>query len=424
MLLPDSVLAGAVRVKILDFGIAKVIEDGSEAGGLSVKTRTGSVVGTPTYMAPEQCRGNMRIDGQADVYALGILLYEMLTGAPPFRSEGFGDLMALHLFAAPRPIEQILPAIPLELAALLRRTLEKTPSVRPTMSELAAALARLSVSDAELQRSEPGEGVDDTATSISAVEIEAAAREAERVATGERSRSRPSLAPHNTTNPAAPSAVGQVTARPLPRRPIFLAGLLGLVVVSGIATSWLLRRPVSLPAPRDGSAPTAAAPPSSAPPASAPASVPTSAPAGAVEVSAVAPAAALTDDPMAELEERVRSSISRGHPSRALRELRKAIRSEPRRATLHELLCLSHLKLGQPGDAIKSCERALQLGFYTGVLTVSERNGMLKTYELTARHFGWEQSPKPASARSLPRHRPMSARRRPTTCPAPSRASR
>ncbi|MFO0579044.1 MAG: protein kinase [Polyangia bacterium] len=334
--------------------MAKVIEDTSEAGGLSVKTRTGSVVGTPTYMAPEQCRGNMRIDGQADVYALGILLYEMLTGAPPFRSEGFGDLMALHLFAAPRPIEQILPAIPPELAALLRRTLEKTPSVRPTMAELAAVLARLSVSDAELQRSEPGEGVDDTATSISAVEIEAAAREAERVATGERSR--PGLAPNNTTNPTAPSAVGQVTARPLPRRPIFLAGLLGLVVVSGIATSWLLRRPVPPPAPREGPPPTAAASPPSAPPASAP----PSAPAGAPESPAAAPAAA-SDDPLAELEERVRGSISRGHASRALRELRKAVRSEPRRATLHELLCLSHLKLGQAGDAIKSCERALQL---------------------------------------------------------------
>ena len=83
MIVPDRERAGRERVKVLDFGIAKM------AAGASgqLKTATGTTIGTPEYMAPEQCTGSTALDGKADVYALGVMLYEMLAGALPFRAE-------------------------------------------------------------------------------------------------------------------------------------------------------------------------------------------------------------------------------------------------------------------------------------------------------------------------------------------------
>jgi serine/threonine-protein kinase len=91
-LVPDPDMVGGERVKVLDFGIAKLAGDTS--GGL--RTRTGSVIGTPIYMAPEQCRGAGNVDHLADIYALGIMLFEMLCGRPPFAAAGLGELFAQH----------------------------------------------------------------------------------------------------------------------------------------------------------------------------------------------------------------------------------------------------------------------------------------------------------------------------------------
>jgi serine/threonine-protein kinase len=80
-------------VKILDFGIAKVV--GGDRGGY--KTRTGVIVGTPQYMAPEQCSGKAEIDGRADVYALGMILYQALCGRVAFDPGGFTDTLLAQL---------------------------------------------------------------------------------------------------------------------------------------------------------------------------------------------------------------------------------------------------------------------------------------------------------------------------------------
>lgn len=142
MLVPDPEVPGGERVKVLDFGIAKLSGDvGPE--GVSIRTRTGAVLGTPRYMAPEQCRGNTPVEEHADVYALGVMLFEMVAGVPPFQSNAFGELVALHMFAAPPPLRLFAPEAPEELLHLVHQMLAKSASERPSMAEVAQRLGQL-----------------------------------------------------------------------------------------------------------------------------------------------------------------------------------------------------------------------------------------------------------------------------------------
>ena len=138
-LVPDPDLPGGVRVKLLDFGIAKVAE---AARGLTAatKTRTGSIMGTPTYMSPEQCRGSGEVDHRADLYGLGCIVYEMVTGQPPFVAEGPGDILAAHILTTPAPPSSLAPGISANLDALTLCLLSKRPEDR---MQSAAELVRL-----------------------------------------------------------------------------------------------------------------------------------------------------------------------------------------------------------------------------------------------------------------------------------------
>jgi eukaryotic-like serine/threonine-protein kinase len=124
--------------KVLDFGIAKLT--GDQAG--SRRTRTGIVMGTPAYMSPEQCEGKGLIDSRTDVYALGILLYEMLTGRVPFAGEGYGEVLVQHLTQPPVKLTTIRAAIPPHVEAVVLKALEKRPEARyPNMEEFMRAMA-------------------------------------------------------------------------------------------------------------------------------------------------------------------------------------------------------------------------------------------------------------------------------------------
>ena len=138
-LVQNPVQPGSFRVKVLDFGIAKLT--GPENKDLSVKTRTGSVLGTPSYMSPEQCRGHGKIDWRSDIYSMGCIVYEMLTGHPPFRGSGYGEVLAQHIYEPPPPLRTLDPTIPEVIEQALLRTLVKNPEQRmQTMDELGQIL--------------------------------------------------------------------------------------------------------------------------------------------------------------------------------------------------------------------------------------------------------------------------------------------
>ncbi len=131
---------GRAKVKVLDFGIAKLVGlDGAQ----EKLTRTGSIIGTPHYMAPEQIQGRPDIDARADVYALGVIVFEMLAGAPPFGGETLGAILMGHLTQeAPRlgglaPEQQVPPWVPDVVARMLAKDpAGRPPSMRHVIAEL------------------------------------------------------------------------------------------------------------------------------------------------------------------------------------------------------------------------------------------------------------------------------------------------
>ncbi|HEY2954930.1 MAG TPA: protein kinase [Candidatus Eisenbacteria bacterium] len=123
---PENVLLLDGHPLVADLGIARAIEETGD-GRL---TRTGVVIGTPTYMSPEQAGGSSRVDGRSDIYSLGCMLFEMLAGQPPFTAPTAESLVHQHLSIEPPPVTNLRPSVPQALTAVVRRALAKSPADR------------------------------------------------------------------------------------------------------------------------------------------------------------------------------------------------------------------------------------------------------------------------------------------------------
>ncbi len=140
MLVPTPM---GLRVKVLDFGIAKIAQDAELAPGMGVRTRTGTVFGTPTYMSPEQCRGDGGVGAPTDVYAMGAMLHQLVAGTPPFDANSIGEVLRMQISMAPPPLSQLVPDVDLSLERLTLSMLDKQPERRPRMLNVLRALDRL-----------------------------------------------------------------------------------------------------------------------------------------------------------------------------------------------------------------------------------------------------------------------------------------
>lgn len=129
---PQNVFVQRDRISILDFGVAKLLEASSVAG--SAITRTGEVLGTPRYMAPEQIFGEQRVDARVDVWAVGVIAYRTLSGELPIAGRSLGEVIKVHTRGAIVPLEQRAPELPRDVTSAVMHALQgeyakRAPSV-------------------------------------------------------------------------------------------------------------------------------------------------------------------------------------------------------------------------------------------------------------------------------------------------------
>ena len=134
---PANILLAGSDAVVADFGIAHAVAE----AGTEELTKSGMAIGTPAYMSPEQAGGDTHVDGRADIYALGCVLYEMLAGEPPFSGRTPQAVLARHMHDHPPPVRIVRPTTPPAVQEVLERALAKVPADRyATAEEFAAAL--------------------------------------------------------------------------------------------------------------------------------------------------------------------------------------------------------------------------------------------------------------------------------------------
>lgn len=153
-IVPDQEAPGGERVKVLDFGIAKFFGSPDlQNAGADVErhlTTVGKLLGTPVYMSPEQCSGAESIDDRIDVYALGVIMYQMLAGRLPFEAPAACVIMTKHIMEPPPPLTTVAPGLPEDVCALVHEMLAKSPKERPSMPQVVIRLEQILAQDAAL----------------------------------------------------------------------------------------------------------------------------------------------------------------------------------------------------------------------------------------------------------------------------------
>lgn len=141
---PSNILLGKRGVCVVDFGVAKVLASSAESTATHASTGSGQLIGTPRYMSPEQCLGQ-RVGARSDLYSLGVLLYEMLAGRPPFVDPLQSALLVKQATAPAPPLPRLRPDIPRALALAVHSLLAKRPDDRPRTAALAKMLLERSL---------------------------------------------------------------------------------------------------------------------------------------------------------------------------------------------------------------------------------------------------------------------------------------
>ena len=141
---PSNILLGKRGVCVLDFGVAKVLASSAESTATYASTGSGQLIGTPRYMSPEQCLGQ-RVGARSDLYSLGVLLYEMLAGRPPFIDPLQSALLIKQATAAAPPLPKLRPDVGRPLALAVHTLLAKRPDDRPRTAAIAKVMLERSL---------------------------------------------------------------------------------------------------------------------------------------------------------------------------------------------------------------------------------------------------------------------------------------
>jgi serine/threonine protein kinase len=150
---PSNIMLNEKGVRVLDFGVAKVLASSTEVTATHATTGSGQIVGTPRYMSPEQCLGQ-RVGARSDLYSLGVLLYEMLSGRPPFIDAMNSAVLVKQATAAPPPLFQVCKNAPRPLVHAVHTLLAKRPDDRPRTASIARLMLAKSLTRADLDRPE------------------------------------------------------------------------------------------------------------------------------------------------------------------------------------------------------------------------------------------------------------------------------
>ena len=161
-------------VKVVDFGITHIIDEAVSEGHAPL-TATGAVIGTAAYLAPEQARAE-RVDGRADLYALGCVLYALLTGKPPFQGPTAVSTMMAHATEPVPDIREARPDVPPQLAAVVTALLAKDPEARPASAEAVAAALQADTAQEATQLLPPPVVGEETTTVVPASDLPAPTR--------------------------------------------------------------------------------------------------------------------------------------------------------------------------------------------------------------------------------------------------------
>ena len=193
MLVADPELPDGERVKVLDFGIAKMAEN---LGGRPNATDSNMVMGTPLYMSPEQCKGAKLVTDRADVYSLGIMMYQMLAGRPPFIAEAAGELLIMQVTEPVPPLDGFVPGTEPSFVHLIHSMLAKESTTRPSMDAVMAALQQIE------KRALAAQSADQDATQrLSPVQLRSSIVPTPKQASGDRA-----LAVHSSLNGSSAEA--------------------------------------------------------------------------------------------------------------------------------------------------------------------------------------------------------------------------